>query len=133
MNVKDKIILVTGGANGIGKALCERFAGEGARKIVVADTDFANAQKVADDIGGLAIELDVSNEAQIKNAIEKILSEFGQIDLVCSNAGIAGAAGGLEVSNDVWQKIYEINVLSHLYLSRAVFPSMIEKAKAIFY
>jgi len=132
MNVKDKIILVTGGANGIGKALCERFAGEGARKIVVADTDFANAQKVADDIGGLAIELDVSNEAQIKNAIEKILSEFGQIDLVCSNAGIAGAAGGLEVSNDVWQKIYEINVLSHLYLSRAVFPSMIEKGEGYF-
>jgi NAD(P)-dependent dehydrogenase (short-subunit alcohol dehydrogenase family) len=132
MNVKDKVILVTGGANGIGKALCEKFAGEGARKIVVADTDFINAQKVANENGGLAFELDVSDEAQIKNVVEKILSEFGRIDLVCSNAGIAGAAGGLEVSNDVWQKIYEINVLSHLYLSRAVFPSMIEKGEGYF-
>lgn len=132
MNVKDKIILVTGGANGIGKALCERFAREGAKKIIVADLDFENANKVADDIGGLAFELDVSNETNVKQVIERILDEFGQIDLVCSNAGIGGAAGCLEVSNDVWQKIYEINVLSHLYLARAVFPSMIRRGAGYF-
>ncbi len=132
MNVKDKIILVTGGANGIGKALCERFAREGAKKIIVADTDFANANKVADEIDGLAIKLDVSNETQVKQVVERILDEFGRIDLVCSNAGIGGEAGCLEVSNDVWQKIFEINVLSHLYLARAVFPSMIEKSEGYF-
>lgn len=132
MNVKDKIILVTGGANGIGKALCERFANEGAKKIIVADLDLANAQKVAADINGLAIELDVSDEAQVKQIVEQILNEFGQIDLVCSNAGIAGAAGSLEVSNDVWQKVYEVNVLSHLYLARSVFPSMIETGAGYF-
>jgi len=132
MIVKDKIILVTGGANGIGKALCERFAREGAKKIIVADTDFANANKLADEIDGLALELDVSNESNVKQVVEQILKEFGRIDLVCSNAGIAGEAGCLEVSNDAWQKIYEINVLSHLYLARAVFPSMIESGAGYF-
>jgi len=132
MNIKDKIILVTGGANGIGKALCERFAAEGAKKIIVADLDFENAQAVADEIGGKAVQLDVSDEAQVKAAVEETLNEFGQIDLVCSNAGIGGAEGCLEVSNDVWQKIYEINVLSHLYVSRAVFPSMLEHRAGYF-
>ena len=132
MIVKDKIILVTGGANGIGKALCERFAREGAKKIIVADTDFANANKLADEIDSLALELDVSNESNVKQVVEQILKEFGRIDLVCSNAGIAGEAGCLEVSNDVWQKIYEINVLSHLYLARAVFPSMIQHGEGFF-
>jgi NAD(P)-dependent dehydrogenase (short-subunit alcohol dehydrogenase family) len=132
MNVKDKIIFVTGGAHGIGKGLCQRFADEGAKKIVVADLDYANAKNVADEIGGSAFELDVSSEAQVKDVVEKILNEFGHVDLVCSNAGIAGAAGSLEVSNDVWRKIYEVNVLSHLYLARAVFPSMIEKGAGYF-
>lgn len=132
MNVKDKIVLVTGGANGIGKALCERFAAEGAGKIFVADVDFDNAQAVANSIGGAAIKLDVSNEAEVKAAVAEILRETNRIDLVCSNAGIAGEAGGLGVSNDVWQRIYEINVLSHLYLARAVFTQMLEQAAGYF-
>jgi len=132
MNVKDKIVFVTGGANGIGKALCERFAAEEAKKIVVADLDYENAQAVADAINGVAVRLDVSDEAQVKTAIEQVLGEFGQIDLVCSNAGIGGAEGCLEVANDVWQKIYEINVLSHLYLSRACFPQMLERGAGYF-
>jgi NAD(P)-dependent dehydrogenase (short-subunit alcohol dehydrogenase family) len=132
MHVKDKIILVTGGANGIGKALCERFARDGARKIIVADLDFEKAHKVAESINGLAYKLDVSNESQVKDVIKKVLDKFGQIDLVCSNAGIAGEAGSLDVSNDIWRNIYEVNVLSHLYLARAVFPSMIEKGAGYF-
>ena len=112
--------------------MCQRFAYEGAKKIIVADLDFANAKSVAGEINGLAFELDVSDEAQVKYVVGKVLNEFGEIDLVCSNAGIAGAAGSLEVSNDVWQKIYEVNVLSHLYLARAVFPSMIKKGAGYF-
>ena len=132
MIVKDKIIFVTGGANGIGKALCERFAAEGAKKIIVADLNFEKAQAVAGHINGMAIRLDVSDEEQVKTAVAEALNEFGRIDLVCSNAGIGGAEGCLEVSNDVWQKIYETNVLSHLYLSRACFPSMIERGEGYF-
>ena len=132
MNVKDKIVLVTGGANGIGKALCERFHADGAAKIIVADTDFENARKVAQSVGGKAFALDVSDENQVKNVVREILDEFGRIDFVCSNAGIGGADGSLEVANEVWQKIYEINVLSHIYLARAIFPAMIENGGGAF-
>ena len=132
MDVRDKIILVTGGANGIGKALCEKFAANGAKKIFVADLDFENAGKVADIVDGKAFRLNVSDETEVKATIENILEEFGQIDLVCSNAGIGGAEGCLEVANDVWQKIYEVNVLSHLYLSRACFPAMLERGAGYF-
>jgi NAD(P)-dependent dehydrogenase (short-subunit alcohol dehydrogenase family) len=132
MNVADKIILVTGGASGIGKALCERFAAEKAKRIYVADLDFDHAAKVAESIGARAFRLDVADEADCQKIVREILDEAGRIDFVCSNAGIAGAEGSLEVSNDVWQKIYEVNVLSHVYLARAAFPSMIERGAGAF-
>ncbi len=132
MKIKDKIILVTGGANGIGKALCERFSADGAGKIYVADIDFENAEKVAQSVGGKAFRLDVSDEANCKLVVEEILNEAGRLDFIASNAGIGGAQGSLEVSNEVWQKIYEINVLSHVYLARAAFPSMIENGFGAF-
>ena len=132
MNVKDKIILVTGGANGIGKALCERFYADGAAKICVADLDFENAEKVAESVDGKAFKLDVADEANCKDVVTQILDEAGRIDFIASNAGIGGAEGSLEVANDVWQKIYEINVLSHVFLARAAFPSMIEHGAGAF-
>lgn len=132
MNVKDKIILVTGGANGIGKALCERFYAKGAGKIYVADIDFENAEKVSELVNGKAFRLDVADEANCQNVIKQILDESGRIDFIASNAGVGGAEGSLEVSNDVWQKIYEINVLSHVYLARAAFPAMIENGGGAF-
>ncbi len=132
MKIKDKIILVTGGANGIGKALCERFYAEGAEKIYVADVDVENAQKVAKSVRGIAAELNVADEENCKSVIDEILKYSGQIDLICSNAGIGGAEGSLDVANDVWQKIYEINVLSHVYLARAAFPAMIENGSGAF-
>lgn len=127
MNCQDKVIIVTGGAHGIGKGLARRFAAEGARLIVVADIDLAAAQVVADEIGGLAIQTDVGNEADIVKLVAETTEQFGQVDLVCSNAGIAGAAGGAEVSNEVWQNIWEVNVMSHIYLARAVLPQMLER------
>lgn len=132
MIIKDKIILVTGGANGIGKGLCERFYAEGAEKIFVADIDFENAEKVASSVGGKAYRLDVSDETNCRLVVAEIFNEAGRIDFICSNAGIGGGPGSLEVENEVWQKIYEINVLSHVYLARAVFPSMIERGSGAF-
>ncbi|MEZ5344388.1 MAG: SDR family oxidoreductase [Pyrinomonadaceae bacterium] len=126
MEIKNKIILVTGGGNGIGKALCDRFAAGGAQTILVADIDFESAGKVADAIGGKAYALDVSSESECRSVVTAILEEFGKIDIVCSNAGIGGAEGSLEVANDVWQKVLDVNLLSHVYLARAVFPSMVE-------
>lgn len=132
MKIRGKIILVTGGAHGIGRALCERFHAEGAERIFVADIDFENAERVAESVNGRALRLDVADEANCRTVVAEILSETGRIDLVCSNAGIAGAEGCLEVENEVWQRIYEINVLSHVYLARAVFPSMIERGAGAF-
>ena len=132
MNIKDKIILVTGGANGIGKALCERFHADGAEKIYVADIDLVNAEQVAQTVGGKAFRLDVADETNCKNVVTQILAEAGRLDFIASNAGIGGAEGLLEVSNDDWRNIYEVNVLSHVFLARAAFPSMIERGEGAF-
>ena len=132
MKIKDKIIIVTGGANGIGKGLCERFHAEGAAKIIVTDIDEANANVVAKEINGVAYRLNVAIEAEVQTVVNDVLDKFGRIDLVVSNAGIGGDEGCLEVSNESWQNIWEINVLSHLYRSRAVFPSMLERGEGYF-
>jgi NAD(P)-dependent dehydrogenase (short-subunit alcohol dehydrogenase family) len=132
MKIKDKIILVTGGANGIGKGLCERFARESAEKIIVTDIDIVNANVVAKEINGIAYKLNVADEAEVQTVVTDVLDKFGRIDLVVSNAGIGGDEGCLEVSNESWQNIWEINVLSHLYLSRAVFPSMLKRGEGSF-
>ena len=127
MKIQDKVIVVTGGANGIGRALCRRFVAEGARGVVVADLDGEGAAKVAKEIGGLAITTDVSNESDIVRLVAQAIDTFGPIDLFCSNAGIGGVAGGAEVPNDTWQKIWEVNVMAHIYAARAVLPGMLAR------
>ncbi|HEX4946724.1 MAG TPA: SDR family NAD(P)-dependent oxidoreductase, partial [Blastocatellia bacterium] len=87
MNIQDKVIVVTGGAMGIGRALCQRFAQEGAKAIVVADLELEKAQAVATEIGGFAIATNVANEQDIINLIQQTNEQFGPIDLFCSNAG----------------------------------------------
>src|ERR1700693_5714155 len=96
MNLKDKIAVVTGGAKGIGRALCRRFAGEGARAVVVADLDAAGAAQVAREIGGVAFETDVAREADLMRLVAEVTNKYGTIDLFCSNAGIS-IPGGVEV------------------------------------
>src|ERR1700689_5006754 len=98
MKVTDKVVVVTGGANGIGRALCRRFAAEGARGVVVADIAEAAAQAVASEIGGIAVGTDVAKEADVIALVERAIENFGRIDLFCSNAGI-GVEGGVETSN----------------------------------
>ena len=132
MKIEDKIILVTGGANGIGKALCEKFASEGAKKIYVADIDFETAERVAESVNGKGLRLDVSDEENCKSIVAEIVRESGRLDFIASNAGIGGAEGSLEVDNKIWRKIYEINVLSHVFLARAAFPAMIENGSGAF-
>jgi NAD(P)-dependent dehydrogenase (short-subunit alcohol dehydrogenase family) len=125
MNIKDKVVVVTGGAQGIGRALAVRFAAEGARAVVVADLDIEKASRVAGEINGLAIKTDVGKEADIKNLVDQTIQNYGQIDLFCSNAGIAGVYGGAEVSNEDWQQIWDINVMAHILAARHVVPHML--------
>src|SRR5215472_1287201 len=115
MQLKDKVVVVTGGANGIGRALCARFAAEGARGVVVADVDGEGTRRVASEIGGLAVPTDVRHEIEIVRLFTEATKAFGAIDLFCSNAGIAGEAGGIEVTNEGWQRIWEINLMAHVF------------------
>lgn len=127
MNLQGKVIVVTGGANGIGRALCRRFAAEGARGVVVSDIDFDAARAVADEINGLAVKTDVASEGDVIALVAKANEAFGPIDLFCSNAGIGGVPGFEEVSNEDWRRIWEINVMAHIYAARAALPQMIER------
>ena len=81
MHIKDKVAVVTGGANGIGRALCQRFAAEGARGIVVADFEGDAASQVAEEIGGLAVQIDVSRESDVISLVDQTVAAYGQIDL----------------------------------------------------
>jgi NAD(P)-dependent dehydrogenase (short-subunit alcohol dehydrogenase family) len=129
MNLQDKVVVVTGGANGIGRALCRRFAAEGARGVVVSDVDFDAASKVAAEINGLAVETDVASEADIGALVAKTNEAFGPIDLFCSNAGIGGMPGFEQVTNEAWRQIWEINVMAHIFAARAVLPQMLERGE----
>lgn len=128
MKLKDKVAVITGGASGIGKAMAERFKAEGARHIVVADLNAEGLQEVADQLGALAVPTDVSKEDQVINLVNTAESEFGQIDLLCSNAGI-GTVGGVEASNEAWQQIWDINLMAHVYAARAALPAMIARGE----
>jgi NAD(P)-dependent dehydrogenase (short-subunit alcohol dehydrogenase family) len=126
MKLQDKHAVVTGGASGIGRELCRRFVREGARAVVVADLDGAGAEAVAAEIGGLGSQVDVAVEANVRSLVQLAERENGPIDLFCSNAGI-GFPGGVEVSNADWQRIWDVNVMAHIYAARAVLPSMLER------
>jgi NAD(P)-dependent dehydrogenase (short-subunit alcohol dehydrogenase family) len=131
MRLQGKVVVVTGGASGIGQALCRRFAAEGARGVVVADRDAPGARRVAEEIGGVAVTTDVAVEANLVRLVEQATSAFGPIDLFCSNAGIA-LAGGAEVADADWQRIWQINVMAHIYAVRAVLPAMVARGEGYF-
>lgn len=133
MNLKDKTVVVTGGARGIGKALAKRFAQEGA-KVVVADLLEDAAQETADGIRGLAVVCDVRKESDIQNLVARSERQFGPIDLFCSNAGVCFGEPdtATSASNDVWQTCWEIHVMAHVYAARAVLPGMVERGSGYF-
>ncbi len=131
MRVRDKVVLITGGAHGIGRALAERFHREGARAVAVADLEIDAARAVADGIGGLALPADVSREPDVRRAVRETEKSLGPIDLLCSNAGVAysDSPGWMATSqtDEQWQKIWEINVMAHVWGARAVLPGMIRR------
>ena len=126
MQVNGKVVVVTGGSRGIGRALCRRFSQEGASGIVVADVDEQGASEVAREINGLAVHCDVSDERQIKNLVAEATAKYGPIDLFCSNAGITTPAG-IDFPNEGWQRLWDVNFMAHLYAARAVIPEMVKR------
>jgi NAD(P)-dependent dehydrogenase (short-subunit alcohol dehydrogenase family) len=123
MEVSGKIIVVTGGASGIGRAMARRFHAEGAGKVIVADLDGDGARRVADEIDGSSMQVDVGREADLVALIEHAESEFGPIDLFCSNAGI-GIGKGIDEPDEVWDTIWKVNTMSHVYAARHMVPRM---------
>ena len=126
MDPTGKVIIVTGGAHGIGAALCRRFAAESAQRVIVADVDQNAAEDVAAEIDGLAVACDVSVESDVQQLVNVAQQECGRIDVFCSNAGIT-VSGGLSCSNDDWQQMWDVNVMSRLYAARAVVPAMLQQ------
>jgi len=128
MDLKSKNIVITGGASGIGRAMAVRFIKEGAAKVVIADVNGDALEAVAAEIGARAIKTDVSNELDVINLIRTAESDYGQIDLLCNNAGI-GVGTGPETPNEDWQRIWEINVMAHVYAARAALPAMLARGE----
>ncbi|WP_299041854.1 SDR family oxidoreductase [uncultured Tateyamaria sp.] len=123
MDIQNKIVVVTGAAAGIGRALCLAFANQGAKAVICADLDLGGAQETSLLVNGLAFQVDVSNEMQIRNLIETVEADIGPIDLFCSNAGVL-VEGGVEAPDDAWQRLWDINVMAHVWAARHLVPSM---------
>ena len=129
MQIQGKVVIVTGGSNGIGRALCHKFAAAGAKAVVIADIDREAGVKVASEIrstpGGFA-HCNVASEKDVRNLVDSITDSCGQVDIFCSNAGI-GVAGGPEASDQDWRRSWEVNVMAHVYAARAVLPQMLAR------
>jgi NAD(P)-dependent dehydrogenase (short-subunit alcohol dehydrogenase family) len=125
MDVRDKVAIVTGGASGIGLALCTRFAKDGAQ-VVLSDLSQEACERFAGPIGALPVAADVGREEDIANLVSTTIDRFGRIDLFVSNAGIA-IDGGIETPTDKWQKIIGVNLMSEIYAAKYAIPHMLER------
>src|SRR5438309_3079683 len=130
MELADKVVIVTGGGSGIGAALSRRFVAEGARGVAVADVEGGKAAAVAGELGdrAMAVTTDVSVGADVVRLVEQTTDRWGPVDLFCSNAGIA-VGGGVEAPDDQWQRIWEVNLMAHVYAARAVLPAMLSRGE----
>jgi NAD(P)-dependent dehydrogenase (short-subunit alcohol dehydrogenase family) len=131
MQVRNKVVVITGAGSGIGRALAEKFASKGAAKIICVDINSANAQKTADKIGGVAMTCDVSKDAEIQRVIDDTENTYGAIDLFCSNAGIGMGESEQSPDRD-WQTSWEVNVMSHVYAARHLVPRMLARGGGYF-
>ena len=129
MELTDRNIVITGAGSGIGRAVAQRFAAEQPRGLVLADINLAAVEAVAEEVGGLAVQVDVSREADIRKLVDSAREFAGLIDLFYSNAGIGGPGGGPEAPDDELQRTWEINVMAHIWAARAVLPEMVERGE----
>jgi len=136
MILSGKVVVVTGGASGIGRALVQRIHGEGAQAVIVGDLDGEGAERVARSVDGIPIQIDVSVEADIQRIVRAAEDRFGRIDLFCSNAGFSARDPDLDnaasAPDAAWTRGWGVNVMAHIYAARAALPRMIERQSGYF-
>jgi NAD(P)-dependent dehydrogenase (short-subunit alcohol dehydrogenase family) len=136
MNLRGKHVVITGGANGIGLALAQRFQREGVRGLVLADLDGDKAAAAASQLRCVGLECDVAQEADIRAVIAAAETHYGPVDLFCSNAGIAildpDPENCTSASNADFERCWQIHVMAHVYAARALLPGMIARREGYF-
>ena len=134
MELQDKVTIVTGGASGIGRAICTAFAAEGAT-VVAVDMNADGVAETAREIGGVAMTANVAEEEDIRSVVERTIAQYGRVDLLFSNAGISrgpgSGAAGVEILGDnaAWEDSWAVNTMAHVYAARAVLPHMLERGE----
>jgi NAD(P)-dependent dehydrogenase (short-subunit alcohol dehydrogenase family) len=131
VELNSKVIVITGGGSGIGAAMARRFAKEGPSGLVVADIDPDSARVVAEEVGGVAVLTDVSDPEANRELIEGTEDRFGPIDLFCANAGI-GMVGDEQSDIAMWDRMWQINVMSHVLAARHLVPSWVARGEGYF-
>lgn len=128
MEIKDKTVIITGAAQGIGAAIAKRFADEGA-KLVMADLNLGKVEQTALSMDADGLQCDVTCEQDIQKLVAFAQEKYGAVDMFVSNAGVCFGEEehSASASNEVWQKCWDIHVMSHVYAARTVLPSMIER------
>jgi NAD(P)-dependent dehydrogenase (short-subunit alcohol dehydrogenase family) len=129
MELANRHVVVTGAAGGIGRALVRRFSDEGARAVVAADRDLEGARSIAAEVGGLAVQLDAGREDSVRALVEEAVAAHGPIDVFVSNAGVPGALGGPEAAEEAWEEAWRVNVMAHVWASRALLPEMVARGE----
>jgi nucleoside-diphosphate-sugar epimerase len=128
--LRDKVTLVTGGARGIGRAICERFAAEGAR-VAVADLDATECAQVAGEIGEgtFGVRLDVTNQGSIDAAVGAVVEKFGRIDVLINNAVVWELQPLLEMTRERAARVFAVNVEGLIFTTQAVARQMITQGQ----
>jgi NAD(P)-dependent dehydrogenase (short-subunit alcohol dehydrogenase family) len=138
MELSGKVVVVTGAANGIGRAMALRFAAEGARGVVVADLDAEGAAEAAARIdahragSALAVTCDVAVEAEVAALVTRAEDQFGPVDLFCANAGVAIGTDPLSTPDAVWDLAFAVNVRAHIYAARRLLPGWLARGEGYF-
>jgi meso-butanediol dehydrogenase/(S,S)-butanediol dehydrogenase/diacetyl reductase len=136
MELKGQVAIVTGAGRGIGRAIALELARQGA-DVVIAEMDQAGAKRTAEEVGALgrrslAVATDVTSRADLRAMVDRAKAEFGRIDILINNAGIYRAAATLDVSEDHWDAIMNINAKAVFFATQAVLPVMMaQKSGAI--
>ena len=132
MEVENKRVIITGSANGIGSSLSRAFKERNVESMILVDLDELNNTELSNEVGGIPYKADVGSEDDIIKLVEFAKKEMGGIDIFCSNAGISGAGGLLNTSNEDWSNIWNVNVMSHIHAAKHTLPIMLEQGSGYF-